>query len=595
MSATQVPSSSLRPRTGVGISPQRRKGLLSFAQGGPFLVLLLLVLGAPFVLLVTYSFRATTFLGAGAGPTLSQYTSIVDSASTLRTCAYSLAVGVIVAVVVTSLAFVLAYAITFRFRRRWQLVALGLVIAASVASYVVRVYAWATILGTNGVINEALIKIGLIHHPLGFLLFGYFAIVVTMVYVYMPIAVLLVYAAMQEIDPKSLDASRDLGAGRWRTALRVVAPQARVGLMTAFGLTMILACADFVTPSLVGGVRGEMVGSVILSLATTSGDYPGAAALAMFYLVLVLAAVALLWVILKMSAKPRVSATRRMDQLAARVARIAPARLARISFSRIAAGLLLIYLVFPTLVVIFFSFNSGGAVGFPWTGFSLHWYSHLFSEEGFSSAVMTSIRIGLVAVALSILIGVPAGFALARSGSKMAKTLRVGVAVPYVLPGVLIGAAMLTFAIDQGLTLGTTVTTLAHMCIVAPVIILVITARLSGMDPRLIDAARDLGSSPVRALRTVTLPLIVPALLGAALLALAYSLDELIITTFTIGSGTTLPIWLFSQARAGFNASINALGVLVMCGTVGLFALAALLMRATMIPGRRLTQIPEGA
>jgi ABC-type spermidine/putrescine transport system permease subunit II len=558
------------------------------------MVLLLVGVGVPVGILASYSLRETSFfVGAGPGPTLTQYNQILHSSALLRTCVSSLVVGLVVAVIVSALSFVLAYGITFRFRRRWQLVALGLVIAASAASYVVRVYAWGTVLGTNGLINESLIRLGLINEPLGFLLFGYFAIGLTMVYVYMPIGVLLVYAAMQEIDPRSLEASRDLGAGRWRTVVRVVAPQARVGLMTTFGLTLIFACSDFVTPSLVGGVRGTMVGTVIFSTGLGSGDYPSAAALAFFFVALALLALLLLWSMWKVTGRARVVLARNVDQVAARVAHIAPARLTGFSFSRAAACFLLFYLIAPTLMVVFFSFNAGGAVGLPFTGFTLDWYSSLFSSTGFTAALSTSFQIGIVAVLAGIAIGVPAAFTLARSRSAASKALQVAVAVPYIVPGVLIGMAMLTFAVMEGIPLGKSLTMLAHVVVVAPVITLVIRARLSGMDPRLTDAARDLGSTPRQALRKVTLPLILPALLGAALIGLAYSLDDLIRTVFTIGPDNTLPIWMFSQARQGFNASINALAVLVMSGTVGLFALAALFLRSAMIPGGRSERGPN--
>jgi spermidine/putrescine transport system permease protein len=146
----------------------------------------------------------------------------------------------------------------------------------------------------------------------------------------------------------------------------------------------------------------------------------------------------------------------------------------------------------------------------------------------------------------------------------------------------LIGTSLLVAASDQGIRLGVGVTALAHTLLVAPIVILVVYARLSAMDPSLVEAARDLGASPMKALRTITFPLILPSIVGAALLAAAYSIDEILVTTFTIGTDFTVPVWLLGQARIGFSPGINALGVMLMGGTLLMFGLAAFALRRAL-------------
>ena len=243
----------------------RRLKVRDVAETAPLVLLVLFLIGLPLALLASYSFRESSFLGVGPGPTLDQYQAVFENSNTVRIMLRTLAVSFGVAGVVTILAFVVSYALTFRLSGRKALIFLGVVVASGFASFLVRIFAWGSILGTNGLVNGGLEAVGAIDDPLGFLFFGYFAVGVTMVYLWLPLAVLVVFSSMQGIDRKTVEASRDLGAGRWRTVFKVVAPQARGGLAGAFVLTAIFASADFVTPRLVGGPRGLTVGAIVIA------------------------------------------------------------------------------------------------------------------------------------------------------------------------------------------------------------------------------------------------------------------------------------------------------------------------------------------
>src|SRR5262249_17925335 len=151
-----------------------RHGLL-VAQVAPFAALLLGVLVLPISVFVTYSFRPSGFLGVGSGVTTRNYVHVAQSHTDVTIIARTIALGLGVALIVTALAFVLAHALSFRFRRRTATILLGVILAASISSLLVRIYAWATILGNNGLINSGLERTGVTHRPLTFLLFGYFS------------------------------------------------------------------------------------------------------------------------------------------------------------------------------------------------------------------------------------------------------------------------------------------------------------------------------------------------------------------------------------------------------------------------------------
>jgi ABC-type spermidine/putrescine transport system permease subunit II len=457
------------------------------------------------------------------------------------------------------------------------------VIAISLlASYLARVYAWGTILGTDGLLNRLLQDIGLIGHPLTFLFFGYFAIVVTLIYVYLPIAVLTIYGSLQSIDPSTLEASRDMGAGRFTTVARVVLPQARQGLRAAFALTFVLAASDYITPTLVGGAKGQMVGSVIRDQFGGAADLPLGAALAFASVasfIVVLAGLALLARLARELFAGRVPVA-----FAARLRPSSPWRyaLSRVSLSAPITALLMVFLLTPLAVVIVFSFNAGSVPSLPLIGLTTHWYSNIVSQSEFPHALSTSLVTMAIGVGCGLLLGVPAAFALARRRFLVRPAVYAAVYGPVAIPGVVLGVALLTAYTYLNVRLGVLPTALAHALLVLPYIVVVIRARLLEFDPRIGEAARDLGARPARVLRTITLPIIAPSLLGAALLAAAVSLDEVLVTNFTIGADATLPVWILSQIHRGITPAINALAVIILLASIVLVLLAGLAMRLRM-------------
>jgi putative spermidine/putrescine transport system permease protein len=553
------------------------------AQLAPFGVMTALLLVAPLLLLLTHSFRESSFLGVGGGPTLEQYELVLGSAGTIAVMLKTLYVGLAVAAISIVLAFVIAYAITFRMSPRTAAVALGIVVASGVASFLVRIFAWGIVLGTNGLVNRTLEALGAIESPLGFLYFGHFAIAVTLVYVNLPIAVLVVHSSMQGIDRHSVEASRDLGAGRFRTASRIVAPQSRVGILAAFAIVLMLASGDFVTPHIVGGTQGTMVGAQVQDLAQTAGDLPGAAALAISFLALALLAIVAIAVAILLTRPLARALDRRTHRLAPRLRARLPARSSRLSLSLPLAFASLVYLSLPTILVLVFSFNAADSIGLPLTGLTTDWYPEIVERLGFSDALRGTLAVAAAATIGSLLVGIPVAFALLRLSEAWRRVVWAALLVPFAIPGALLGSALLIGSSETNLPTGLTMTSAVHIALLVPIVVIVVFARLQGLDAHLTEAARDLGATAWQALRTVTSPLLRTAVLGAAVLAAAYSLDEVFVTQFTVGSASTLPVWLLGQARRGFSPGVYALGVLLLASTLLAFGAAALASRRTRL------------
>lgn len=565
---------------GTGVEDEEHVALLPIGTA-PVGVYLLLLLVAPVGVLVLYSFWTPAFFTVVRRFTLENYERVATDGTILALFAKTLGVGLVCAALLVVFGFAMAYAITFKMPR-WGPRILVLVTATLLASYLVRIYAWKAILGNRGLLNATLIEIGVIDHELGFLLYGYFAIVLTLVYVYLPFSVLLIYAGLQSIDPRVFEASRDLGADRFRTVRRVTIPQAAPAIRVAFAVSFILTTADYVTPQLVGGLHGQMVGRVISDLFGGGANFPLGAALSVV-LVLAMAGGLLLpraagaaWRALGRArgARPRTRRARSrrrwgpLDRL-----------VHRFPYTEALTVGMLAFLLLPLAVVIVFSFNAGAVSGLPFNGVTLHWYTDVLTREDFRRVLTTSLTVMAIAVSASLLIGVPAAIALVRRRFRLAAALRGAIFGPVAIPGVVIGVALLTSFVFVEFRLGTLTTAAAHTLLVLPFVVLVVRARLLEMDPGIEEAARDLGSSPRRVFRTVTLPLLLPSLVGAALLSAAISLDDVIVTNFVSGTSPTVPVWILGLMRRTFTPTVNAVAVLILSGSLLLIGTAALVFR----------------
>lgn len=250
----------------------------------------------------------------------------------------------------------------------------------------------------------------------------------------------------------------------------------------------------------------------------------------------------------------------------------------------LAAGLLFLWL--PILLLVAYAF-SADRIPFQWGGFSLRWFRALAANERLVEAAFLSLRIAAGAATLAVLIGGAAGWALARFGPFRGRAVFGAlIGAPLVLPEVVTGLSLLLLFVALEVATGwpqgrgATTVLLAHATLGAAFVAVVVQARLAETDRSLEEAAMDLGATPFTAFRTVTLPLIAPALGAGWLLAFTLSLDDVVIASFVSGpAGTTLPIALFAMLRLGLTPEVNALGAVIVLGVGAMLAAAALLLR----------------
>jgi len=242
-------------------------------------------------------------------------------------------------------------------------------------------------------------------------------------------------------------------------------------------------------------------------------------------------------------------------------------------FSRAALVLGLVFLYVPILSMIVYSFNNSRLVTV-WDAAhspTLKWYGVLFSDGQVLDAAWLSLRVAVCAATVSTILGILAGTALARFGAFRGRSLLVGMTTaPIVMPEVISGLSLLLLfvALQQAIGwprgMGALTITLAHISFCMAYVTVVIQSRLAGFDESLEEAAQDLGARPAKVFWRITLPLILPAVLAGWLLAFTLSWDDLVISQFVAGPGSsTLPMVIFSKVRLGVSPDVNALATLM--------------------------------
>jgi spermidine/putrescine transport system permease protein len=265
---------------------KQNPALALLAPGGLYYATLFAI---PLVSLFVLSFWRAQGFSIIPDLSLDNYAKIAASPLFLQLLVRTFMVGLVTAAVVMPLAFALAYLMRFVFERRAQLI-LQLVILSLFSGYLVRIYAWRTILGKQGLLNATLIWLGLADEPLDFLIYSNFATVATLTCLLLPLAVLPIYSAMTNMSREHLEVARDLGSGGFHLLRTVLIPMSLPGIRTAFAFAFLLAAGDFVTPSLVGGTQGIMIGNVIADQFRGIGsNWPLGAALAFVMMVALLA------------------------------------------------------------------------------------------------------------------------------------------------------------------------------------------------------------------------------------------------------------------------------------------------------------------
>ncbi|UFT99094.1 ABC transporter permease [Radiobacillus kanasensis] len=240
--------------------------------------------------------------------------------------------------------------------------------------------------------------------------------------------------------------------------------------------------------------------------------------------------------------------------------------------------LIFMFFYIPIAILMAFSFNDS-KVGTVWTGFTVDWYVSLFSNEQILTAAYNSLLIAVVTTIIATICGTLAALAFHRYSFPGKKALDFLFYIPVVIPDIVVAVALLALYGWLQVTLGLSTVLPGHVAITISYVMLVVLARLAGLDNQLEEAAKDLGANEWHTFWKVTFPLISPGILAGALLAFTISLDEFVITYFTSGpSANTLPVLVYSMVRMGVSPEINALSTI----------LVLLIIITVMVVGKRM-------
>ena len=253
-----------------------------FTVGSPT-VYTILLFAIPMLVFLLYSFWQLQGWEIVRSWNLQNYLDVIHNQTYIKLILRSSAIGFYTACFTVLLSYPMAYAMVFHMQEEREIVLL-LIILSLFSSYIVRVYAWKTILGNNGVINQFLIALNLVREPVPWLIYSQFAVIITLISVFIPITILPIYSSLTNIHTNLLEASRDLGAGPFLTFLKITLPLSMPGIIAGFVFTFILTAGDYVTPSLLGGNSGQMIGNSIVSQFGSLSNWPLGSAITFFVL-----------------------------------------------------------------------------------------------------------------------------------------------------------------------------------------------------------------------------------------------------------------------------------------------------------------------
>ena len=234
------------------------------------------------------------------------------------------------------------------------------------------------------------------------------------------------------------------------------------------------------------------------------------------------------------------------------------------------AGMAILYMLLPIAVIIAFSFNDPtGRYNFTWAGFTLDHWRNAFGIPELNDALLTSIELAALATLISTILGTLIALALVRHNFFGRRTANFLIVIPMATPEIVMGASLLSFFLILNVfSLGFQTLLIAHVMFCISFVVVVVRSRLIGFDRSLEEAARDLGADSFTTFRKVTLPLLMPGIVGAAMLAFALSVDDFVVSNFNSGTTVTFPLYIFGAAQRGIPVEVNVIATMLFAVTV---------------------------
>ncbi|MVT78376.1 ABC transporter permease subunit [Bradyrhizobium cajani] len=535
---------------------------------------------------------------------LNSYIEIANSPAFLWIVLRTIALAATVTIVCLLIAYPLAYAISKCSPRAASLLLL-IVTLPYLTSVLIRTYAWIVLLSPNGPINQLFLRLGLISEPLQ-MVFNSVGVYVGMVQVQLPLMVFPLYAVLARVDPSLAKAAQSLGSPPTDAFLRVTLPAAIPGVISGCTLVFLSSLGFYITPELLGGPDSYLIAQGISLRVLILGNFDEAAAQSTILMLTVIAVFLIFrqriaeelddrphdnvspsgksssglsarWPILERLTAVLHGPSMRLHEALTVVRRPA---------LYVSAGLTLLLLVLPFVVVIPLAFSNAPYLTFPPPAYSLRWFSSLLKNTQWLDALSFSLRWAGLSALLSVAIGVPAAFALVRYRFSARVPVYLLLISPLIVPHVVI-AVSLFFALAGSSLIGNPLAfALSYTIIGAPYTVVVMIAGLKRFNRTLELAAASLGSSPLVTLRTVTLPLLLPTLASAALFAFIVGFDDVVFGLFLSGpTATPLPMRMWDNIRLEISPQIAVIAVLFLI-VLALLMLLRLFVGA-VVQGRR--------
>ena len=244
------------------------------------------------------------------------------------------------------------------------------------------------------------------------------------------------------------------------------------------------------------------------------------------------------------------------------------------------AILAIIYLFIPIFVIVLFSFNDNkGRFNFTWQGFTLKHWKDPFGVEGIQSALENSLSIAALTTIISVVLGTFIALALVRYRFPGRGATNALIFLPLATPEVVLGAALLGWFLALSFATGYVTILIAHVMFTMGYVVVTVRARLEGMDLHIEEAAQDLGANQWTTIRKITLPLIMPGIAAAGLLAFAISIDDFVVTNFNAGQTITFPLFVYGASRQGVPPQVNVLATMLLLAAMVLMVLNVLWQR----------------
>lgn len=546
-------------------------------------VLLLLALGY----LGPLGMVAWTSLRRAGRTSLAAYAEILTQPVFLDIFLRTITTAVFVTLLCAAIGYPFAYLIATR-GRRWAGPIMALVAVPYLTSILIRSYAWVAILGGGGLVNRALMGLGLIEDPLR-LVFNSFGSYVGMVQILLPMMVLPLYAAMRRVDPALLRAGASLGGGPASVFLTVFLPLSLPGLAAGAALVFLSALGFYITPALLGAPGDYMLAQAIEVRVTTLAEFDVAAALSW----MLLAIVAVLLLLFRRRIVP-------LDDVEKPVRRrLVLPRLPGVTWlanwvvalgdrlAALAAPLLILhgavvltFLLAPMVVVVLIAFSSAPYLTFPPPGYSWRWFLAFFDDANWLEATWFSLGVSTAAAATTLAVGTPFAFALARGRFAGRRLLWLLAVSPMILPHIVIGLGLFFTFVAIGLNGHPASFWIAYAVTGLPYVVIILVSALGRFDRDVERAAQSLGAAPLTVFRTVTLPLLAASFTAAFLFAFLSGFDDLIIGLFLSSPrGTTLAIRMWEDIRLEISPKTAVVGALQLTVLLLLLAIRTVIRR----------------